>query len=109
MSIGERSQKMRTAAGLNQNLIAQYLNVNQSLVSKIESGEREVSTDIIRKLADLFDCQVNTFLEDDFAPNGLNVTFEINDLSCDDLESIATINRIALNLEEMESVLGLTL
>ena len=105
MSIGERIKKLRTAAGFNQSLIAQYLNVDQSLISKIESGEREASTDVIRKLAALFGCQLNAFFEDDFEPSGLNVAFRTKVLTCDDLNSIATINRIALNLEKMESIL----
>lgn len=106
MRIGEQIKSMRTTAGFNQSLIAQYLKVDQSLVSKIENGEREASTDVIRKLADLFGCPVSAFLDEQNAPKSLNVAFRANGLSCDDLHSIAAINRIALNLEHMESILG---
>jgi transcriptional regulator with XRE-family HTH domain len=106
MNIGERIKSMRKASGFNQSLIAQYLNVDQSLISKIESGEREANTDIIRKLADLFGCSVKTFLDENANPNGLNVSFRANGLSVEDLTSIAVINRIALNLEMMEHILG---
>ena len=49
--IGEKIKEMRTLANLNQTVVAQYLQVDQSLISKIEKGEREASTDIIKKLA----------------------------------------------------------
>ena len=106
MKIGEKIKTMRIAAGFNQSLIAQYLNVDQSLVSKIESGERTVSTDVIKKIADLFGCQVSDFFDDESTPTGLKVAFRASKLNCDDLQSIAAVNRIALNLESMENILG---
>lgn len=106
MTVGEKMRKLRTEAGFNQSLIAQYLQVDQSLISKIEKGEREASTDVIRKLADLFGCQVSTFLDSNDTPCGLNVAFRANSLGCEDLKSIAAINRIALNLECMEIIRG---
>ena len=48
--IGKRIKDLRKRAGFSQGVIAKYLKVDQSLISKIEKGEREVSTDMIKKL-----------------------------------------------------------
>ena len=45
LSIGNKIKELRTKAGFNQTIIAEYLQVDQSLISKIEKGEREASTD----------------------------------------------------------------
>lgn len=104
MSIGKKIKQLRTQAGFNQVLVAEYLQVDQSFISKIEKGEREVSTDILKKLAELFGCRVNAFLEEDEMVC-LNVAFRTNCMTSDDLQSIAVINRIALNLENMQRML----
>ena len=105
MKIGEQIKRMRTMSGFNQNLVAQYLGVDQSLISKIESGERAASTDVIKKLADLFGCSVLELVDENPELEGLNIAFRANSLTSEDLHSIAAINRIALNLEKMEEIL----
>ncbi len=106
MKIGEKIKALRLKSGFNQSLIAQYLGVDQSLISKIESGEREASTDVIKKLADLFGCSITTIIDEESNPEYLNVTFRANVLTADDLCAIATVNRIARNLESMEKIIG---
>lgn len=102
--IGEKIKEMRTLANLNQTVVAQYLQVDQSLISKIEKGEREASTDIIKKLADLFGCKVSALISDEKNVPSLNIAFRTNMLTCEDLKSIAMVNRIALNLESMQDM-----
>ena len=89
-------KEMRTQAGFNQSVIAEYLQVDQSLISKIEKGEREPSTDVLKKLAELFGCRLSAFLSEEEDVSCLN------GMSGEDLKSIAVINRIALNLENMQ-------
>lgn len=104
-SIGGKLKELRVKAGFNQSVIAEYLRVDQSLVSKIEKGEREASTDILKKLAELFGCRVSAIINDDKDISCLNVAFRTNSMSGEDLNTIAVINRIALNLENMQRLL----
>lgn len=104
LSIGNKIKELRTKAGFNQSIIAEYLQVDQSLISKIEKGEREASTDVLKKLAELFGCKVSAILNEEDISR-LNVAFRTNGMSKDDLNSIAVINRIALNLENMKRML----
>ena len=105
LCIGSKIKELRTQAGFNQSIIAEYLQVDQSLISKIEKGEREVSTDILKKLAELFGCKVSAIINQEEDVSCLNVAFRTNGMSGEDLKSIAVINRIALNLENMQRML----
>lgn len=105
LNIGRKIKKLRINAGFNQSMIAEYLQVDQSLISKIEKGEREASTDIIKKLSELFGCKVSAIINENEDISCLNVAFRTSGMSKDDLDSIAVINRIALNLENMQRLL----
>lgn len=105
LSIGSKIKELRTQAGFSQSIIAEYLQVDQSLISKIEKGEREASTDVLKKLAELFGCRVSAIINDEEDISCLNVAFRSSGMSKDDLNPIAVINRIALNLENMQQML----
>ena len=45
--IGNNIKKLRDSMGFNQSTIACFLNVDQSLISKIEKGERSISVDML--------------------------------------------------------------
>lgn len=105
VNIGEKIKQLRIMAGFSQSVIAEYLQVDQSYISKMENGEREISTSVIKKLAELFGCRVRTIVNDDEDLSHLNIAFRTNGLTKDDLKSIAVINRIALNLDFMQKVL----
>ena len=104
-NIGNKIKELRTQAGFNQSVIAEYLQVDQSLISKIEKGEREASTDVLKKLAELFGCNVGALINGEGKTSCLNVAFRSNGMSKEDLNSISVINRIALNLENMNNML----
>lgn len=48
---GKRLQEVRTDAGLSQTALARAVNTSQSAISQMESGEREPSFDMLRRLA----------------------------------------------------------
>jgi transcriptional regulator with XRE-family HTH domain len=50
-SFGERLQEVRTDAGLTQSGLAKVLNTSQSAISQMESGERQPSFEMLRRLA----------------------------------------------------------
>ena len=45
--IGENIKALRDKMGFSQTSIARFLNVDQSLISKVEKGERTLSADML--------------------------------------------------------------
>lgn len=102
--VGENLRKLRDTAGYNQQSIADFLGVDQSLVSKIEKGERSITADMLDKLASLFGVTIAA-IENDVVARPLSCAFRCNDLSASDMEAISAINKLALNLEFMNNLL----
>lgn len=96
---------LRDNAGYNQQSIAKFLGVDQSLISKIEKGERSISADMLDKLASLFGVSSTAIVNDVVATKPLSCAFRCSELSSSDLEAISAINKIALNSEFMSSLL----
>lgn len=104
--IGNNIRKMREKTGLSQKQIASFIGVDQSLVSKIETGERTISTDILDRLSALFCCPIEYLTKEDCTLNTYEFAFRTNEIEEDDLYSLAEINKIALNQMQMDKING---
>ncbi len=104
-AIGENLRILRDGAGYNQQSIAIFLGVDQSLISKIEKGERGISADMLDKLASLFGISTSVVLNDVVTIKPLTCAFRCSEFSLGDMEAISAINKIALNSEFMNSLL----
>lgn len=103
--IGANIRRLRKRAGFTQKSIAKFLDVDQSLVSKIESGERCLSADMLEKLSNLFGVTIDQLETQEIAESHLSFAFRGDTLSADELEAISDINRIALNSEFLHGLL----
>ena len=105
-NIGFRIKSLRESTGFSQSNLATYLNVDQSFISKIESGERTLPSDMLEKIAALFGVNISIF-EDSCINLDKNLTFAFraSEINEQDLEVISTINQIALNCNFMISLL----
>lgn len=103
--IGRRICEIRKKFGYSQSSIADYLKVDQSLISLIEQGKRTLTVDMLNKLTDLFGIPFEAFDSDDWDTNKLNVAFRANKLTDADMYAISDINRIALNCEFMQKII----
>lgn len=103
--IGKRFNELRNRSGLTQSQIAEYLDIDQSYISKCEKNERQFSVEILEKAAALFGCPIEYFIDEtsQFAP--VPIALRAKSVTTGDLETIAAINKIALNLRFMESLL----
>lgn len=103
--IGNTIKVLRESTGYNQQNIAAFLDVDQSLISKIEKGERNISSDMLEKLASLFGVSVDSIIHANTTIKPLSCAFRCNDLTVDEMDAICAINKIALNSEFMHKVL----
>ena len=99
--LGERLKELRTKFKYTQADISSLLGVDQSLISKYESGERQVSMDVLEKLGDLYCCDlVHT---PPVASPKLQVAFRAD--SIDASKAIQAVNRVVLNSVFMADLL----
>jgi len=107
-TIGGRLRAVRKSSGFTQEQVAAYLNVKREMISYIETGERPVSTVMLKKLADLYGYRMSHFLgedPDDAGPE-VAIAFRVSDLTPEDLPVIAEARRIASNLDSLYRLLG---
>lgn len=104
--VGKRFSELRNRCGFTQSMVAEYLGVDQSYISKCEKGERQFSADILEKAAELFGCTVDYFLNESSEFVEMPIALRAKSVTTEDLSSIAAINKIALNLRFMERLLG---
>ena len=102
----QRIKLLRKESKLTQEQMASYLNVDQSFVTKLENGTRNLNADLVEKICNLFGCTDEYLLgeSDEYIP--LNFAFRSNNIQTEDLQSIAMINKIAMNLRFMDEILG---
>lgn len=105
IEIGSRIRTLRDEANLTQTKVAEYLSLDQSMIAKIEKGERNITSDVIEKLSNLFCCSVDYILFGKNQEQKFTVSFRTGNLTSDDLNSLAVINKIVLNQFEMERML----
>ncbi len=101
----QKIKLLRKESKLTQEQMASYLNVDQSLVTKLENGTRNLNVDLMEKICNLFGCTEEYLLgeSDEYIP--LNFAFRSNNIQAEDLQSIAMINKIAMNLRFMDGML----
>lgn len=96
--VNRRFKELRESSHLSQSQIATFLNIDQSYVSKFEKGERKPSVDILEKMCNLFGCTLKYFEEENEDYTPMSIAFRSNSLQNEDLEAIAAINKVALNI-----------
>lgn len=103
--VAKRFGELRNRSGFTQSIMAEYLNVDQSYISKCEKGERQFSVDVLDKAAELFGCTIDYFVNESVEFANLPIALRAKSVAVEDLEAIAAINKIALNLRFMEGLI----
>lgn len=104
-AIGKKLKELRVCTGYNQKSVGGFLGVDQSLICKIENGERSITTDMLDKLTSLFGVTASDIVNDRATVKPLSCAFRGSELSVGDMETISAINKIALNSEFMSTLL----
>lgn len=100
---GNKFKEIRNANNFTQDQVASYLKVDRSLIAKFEKGERSLQMSQIERASSLFGCDSSTILKNkEYSP--LAVAYRAKDLSMEDLDTIARVNTIVLNLRKMKEL-----
>ena len=105
IEFGKRLENIRDSIGISQLQMATYLGVSQSFVSKCEKGERQFSVDALEKICNLYGCTLQNLESDEEIKPQLLFAFRANSLCDTDIEAIASVNKIIMNMREMNSIL----
>ena len=103
--ISETLKIMREKTGLRQGQVAEYLGVTQTFISKVETGERNLTVDQLESLVNLYGYSLASFADAKHDPHPIQFAFRAQDVSQDDLRIIADIGRIAVNSRFMAKTL----
>ena len=103
--VAKRFSELRNRSGYTQSIMAEYLDVDQSYISKCEKGERQFSVDVLDKAAELFGCTVDYFVNESSEFSQMPIALRAKSVAIEDLNTISTMNKIALNLRFMEGLL----
>ena len=103
--VAKRFSELRNKSGFTQSIVAEYLGVDQSYISKCEKGERQFSVDILDKAAELFGCTMDYFVNESSGFSQMPIALRAKSVTIEDLKTIAAMNKIALNLRFMEGLL----
>ena len=104
--IGKNIKAFREKLKLSQAEVAEYCGIQREMISYYENGTREVSLLHLEKIAEFFNIDMDTFLEDnpvDIQPD-LALAFRADELTASDRESIAYFKRMVKNYLKMKSI-----
>ena len=101
----KKLKELRDKNGYTQEQVANYLNVDQSMIAKIENGTRNIGVSELSKLASLYGCELGVLLGEGEC-NPLSLAYRATNVQKEDLEAIAAIKKVALNLRFMKKVLN---
>lgn len=108
-NIGCRLAQAREAVGLSQVQVADYLSVSRPSVLSLEQGRRPIDWPTLHRLMDLYGIDVSWLVSDakPTAPTlGDGVAGNAPDLSTRDWEMVSKVKRIAMNLNDLNQLLG---
>lgn len=104
-AIYEKLRLMREQTGLRQEQIAEFLGVTQTYISKVETGERNLTVDQLENLVNLYGYSLSTFADMQEGVRPIQFAFRAQEVSQDDLKVISDIGRIAINSRFMTEIL----
>lgn len=101
-----RLKELRKESKVTQEQLAKYLKVDQSMITKLENGTRKLNVSLIEKICSLFGCSEEYLMGEDDTYIPLNFAFRSNGVQTEDLESIAAVNKIVMNIRYMNEMIG---
>lgn len=101
-----RLKLLRKESKITQEQLAKYLDVDQSMITKLENGTRSLNVTLMEKICNLFGCSEKYLMGEDDMYIPLNFAFRANAIQTEDLQSIAVVNKIVMNIRYMNEMIG---
>lgn len=102
-NIGARMETLRNDMNLTPQAVSSYLDIPTEDLLDMENGKKNITLSVLNKLCSLFGCSESYLLcrseEFDLAAFALRS----NSIEADDLQGIASMNRIYLNMKYLTS------
>ena len=76
------------------------------MITKLENGSRNFNSEMTEKICNLFGCTEEYLLGESEEYIPLNFAFRSGTVRTEDLESIAALNKIAMNIRDMNRLMG---
>lgn len=105
IELGKELKLLREKNGYTQDQVGCYLDLDQSMIAKIENGTRTIGVSELSKIANLYGCEASTFINC-ITCTPLALAYRASNVKKEDLEAIARIKKIALNLRFMERIIS---
>ena len=103
--IGTNIKLLREKRKIKQKDLAQFLEVDESLISKIENNHCNITTDLLDKVASLFALPSESFWQKQISAPPIAFSLKQNEVTVENLEAIIKVNKITLNLKFMNNLL----
>lgn len=98
-NIGQNLKKLRTENGYSQRQLAEYLEIDQSNLSKIENNKRNLNLTLLDKICYLYNCTHEYILGESDEYEKQEIMFKVgNDM---DLSVIAKVNQLSFHLKTL--------
>ena len=101
--IGARLKKLRKESNYTQEQIANYLEINQGQLSKIENGNRTLNLSLLDKLSSLYNCSHEYILMESEEYSIPKIAFK-NSENFVDLNLVAKMNQVIENLKFLRTL-----
>lgn len=98
MTMGKRLKELRKQYHYTQRDVADFLDVSQAQIAKVESDERNLKLTKLQKLCNLYNVEIEYILYGEGEPSEPHFVKDNKGIS---LETISRMNKICENLKEM--------
>lgn len=101
LEMGIRFKNMRTVCGFTQEQMAVFLDLDRTLITRFEKGERALGMADLERACELFGCDFNVLRGlEEYRP--MAVAYRAKELTLEGMESVHKVQRIALNLRRIK-------
>lgn len=105
-NIRESFKDLRKKINVTQEQMALFLGLEQSSISKFENEERTLSVGNLEKACSLFGVSYHNLMECASEIDVISPSFRKTCVSVESLTDVSKINQIALNILEMNKMIG---
>ena len=105
VNLGKKLKTLRKINGIDKKDLAAFIKVDKKYITKLESGIVSISTVTLEKILNLYGYDMNILKSESLNLEPKMIVCNVKKISCDEMETIAAINRIALNSEFMQEAL----